>query len=137
MFYRAQKLFFRVSIQKQHAGFYTFINNVLGSYTDTRERLVSCFGLLEADNDRSVDYSIFLDNGLLYINGDASAQEPVYVGFYDTKGKLADLRILTAEADGDTVEHINMTPDIAKIKVMWWKNDSIQPNCKNAVIELK
>ena len=62
-----------------------------------------------------------------------SEQEPVYVGFYDERGTLKDLRLFTAETE--EANEISVNSDIAKIKVMWWKAGSLQPICENAVIE--
>ena len=111
------------------------INNVYGNYTDTKERVVSYFGLLESADSRLVDYSIFLESGELWINGAVSQQEPVYVGFYDERGKLSDLRLFTAETE--EANEISVNPDIATIKVMWWKAGSLQPICENAVLDLR
>ena len=113
---------------------YTAEVSLNGIYTDTKERVVSYFGLLESADDRLVDYSMFLESGELWINGNVSAQEPVLVRFYDAAGMLKDVRVFTAETD--EADEINVTSNIAEIRVMWWKSDSLQPNCENAVIEL-
>ena len=105
------------------------------TYTDTKKRTSAFFGFFQSDDERIAVYSLFLDEGELWINGDISASEPVYVGFYDKSGKLANLRIYTDETS--EADKIEITPDIATIKVMWWKAGSMQPNCANAVIGLQ
>ena len=81
---------------------------------------------------REITYSID-ESGIITVsgNGNIGESECVLVCSYNEDGKLIGVNIVGSEdkATDVTVE------DAAKVRIMWWENGNIKPNCKNVIIE--